>query len=491
MTPFHTTLTMGVLSLLGMTALVGRPQWADAPRPAAEAPAPWLRQDPGDSLYRAARNALNRGEYQAAARQFATLRERYPRSGYAPDSFYWQAFALEKLGATDNLRQALELLTAQVERYPDARTVRDARALRLRVQGELARLGDADAAAAIATAAAPAAAAAEARGVAADARGAAADARAAAAEARAVGRAGQGRGKGGDECNDEDDDRLIALNALLQMQAEQAIPILRQVLARRDAGSVCLRRQAVFLVSQKKSPETAKILLDAVRGDPDPEVRENAVFWLSQAPTADAVPALDSILRVATDPELQEKAVFALAQIKDEAAGRALRAHLERAATDDRVKETIIFWLGQRKAPETAQYLKDFFTKTSSTSLKEKVLFALSQNPMEENGRWLLDVALDANTPVELRKTALFWAAQSKTVPFADLARVYDQSQDVEIKEQLIFGFSQSKAPAAVDKLMSIARSETNRDLRGKAVFWLGQSHDPRVAQFLLEVINK
>jgi HEAT repeat protein len=183
--------------------------------------------------------------------------------------------------------------------------------------------------------------------------------------------------------------------------------------------------------------------------------------------------------------------VFALGQIKDDAAGRALRAHLERADTPDRIKESIIFWLGQQRSPENAQYLKDFFAKTSSTELKEKVLFSLAQNATEENGRWLLDVALDASNPIEIRKNALFWAAQSHSVPFADLARLYDRSTDVEIKEQLIFGFSQSQDPAAVDKLMSIARSETNRDLRSKALFWLGQSHDPRVAQFLLEVINK
>lgn len=482
MTPFHTTLTMGALTVLGLTAVVG-PQWVAPPQPAVEASARWRVQYPADSLYRAARNALNRGDYRTAARQFQALREQYPQSGYAADSYYWQAFALEKQGTTANLRDALALLDDQLKLHPNARTGRDARALRIRVQGELAQLGDANAAAAVASAAAPATAA----------PAAAAAPSAAAAPATGVGRGvgrGSGQGKKG-ECSDEDDDRLIALNALLQMQAEQAIPILRQVLQRRDEGSVCLRRQAVFLVSQKKSPETAKILLDAVRGDPDPEVRENAVFWLSQAPSSEAVPALDSILRYATDPELQDKAVFALGQIKDDAAGRALRAHLERADTPDRIKESIIFWLGQQRSAETAQYLKDFFAKTSSTELKEKVLFSLSQNAREEDGRWLVDVALDANTPIEVRKNALFWAAQSHSVPFADLARLYDRSTDVEIKEQLIFGFSQSQDPAAVDKLMSIARTETNRDLRSKALFWLGQSHDPRVAQFLLEVINK
>ena len=38
---------------------------------------------------------------------------------------------------------------------------------------------------------------------------------------------------------------------------------------------------------------------------------------------------------------------------------------------------------------------------------------------------------------------------------------------------------------------MDIARRETNRDLRKKALFWIGQSHDPRAARFLEEIIDQ
>jgi hypothetical protein len=59
------------------------------------------------------------------------------------------------------------------------------------------------------------------------------------------------------------------------------------------------------------------------------------------------------------------------------------------------------------------------------------------------------------------------------------------------MKEQLIFVYSQRRESEAVDKMMDIARRETDRELRKKAIFWLSQSRDPRVAEFLLEVINK
>ena len=36
-----------------------------------------------------------------------------------------------------------------------------------------------------------------------------------------------------------------------------------------------------------------------------------------------------------------------------------------------------------------------------------------------------------------------------------------------------------------------IAKNDKDPELRKKAIFWLGQSHDPRVQQFLLDLINK
>ena len=71
-------------------------------------------------------------------------------------------------------------------------------------------------------------------------------------------------------------------------------------------------------------------------------------------------------------------------------------------------------------------------------------------------------------------------------------ATLYDELKgEQEIQDQLIFAYSQRRETAAVDKLMDIARREQNRELRKKAIFWLGQSKDPRVPKFLLEILNQ
>ncbi len=433
-------------------------------------------QDPADSLYHVAREALNRSNYARSAELFQELRRRYPRSEYAPDACYWEAFARHRSGSTEELQHALLVLEAQAQVYPDAPTRADADVLATRIRGMLARRGDADAAERVASAAAPPPPPRALRP---------------AREPRAP-RPPRARPPRAQETQDEEDDiRIAALNALLQMDAERAVPILREVLANRDDGSVQLRRKALFLVAQKKTADTEEILLDAVRNDPDPEVRAQAVFWLSQVPTERAVAALDSILLNSTNAEVQEKAIFALAQHKSERASSALRSYAERPDVPEELREKTIFWLGQHRSEQNQVFLRSLYAQLASSELKEQVIFSVAQRKSAENRKWLMDLALKPDEPLEMRKKALFWLGQGKGMEIADLVQLYDTMEEREMREQLVFVYAQRKEPEAVDKLIAIARSDPDDELRRKAFFWLGQSKDPRVAQFLLEIINQ
>jgi HEAT repeat protein len=282
---------------------------------------------------------------------------------------------------------------------------------------------------------------------------------------------------------------VAALNALMQMDPASAVPVLRRVLERRDSCSVELRRRAIFVISQKRTAETEDILLGVARGDPDNDVRQQAVFWLSQVGSDRAVTALDSIMRGSSDEELRDKALFALSQIHGPRSLQILRDVAAREDAPEESRARAVFWLGQRHDTESASFLRELYGRTTSAELKERILFSLSQMHSSENSRWLLDLAVNPSEGVELRKKALFWAGQSGA-DIGDLVRLYDRTTDRDIKEQLIFVFSQ-RYPAALDKMIDIARHETDRELRNKAVFWLGQSRDPRATQALLEIINQ
>ncbi|HKR98645.1 MAG TPA: HEAT repeat domain-containing protein, partial [Candidatus Dormibacteraeota bacterium] len=286
------------------------------------------------------------------------------------------------------------------------------------------------------------------------------------------------------------DTKLAALNALMQMDDARARPILQRVLARRDAGSVCLRRKAVFLIAQESAEGSEDILLAAARSDPDSEVREQAVFWLSQVGSDKAVVALDSILRQSNDRALQDKAVFALSQHGSDRAMQAIRTYAERTDVPSDLREKAIFWIGQAGGKENDAFLRTLYGRLKEPELKNKVLFSISQAGGQENARWLLGVARDATQPKDVRKQALFWAGQADAT-IADLANLYSAITDREMREQLIFVYSQRDEPAAVDKLLAIAKRDPDPELRKKALFWLGQSDDPRAAKALQDIIEQ
>jgi HEAT repeat protein len=283
--------------------------------------------------------------------------------------------------------------------------------------------------------------------------------------------------------------KVAALNALQQMDSERAAPVLRRVLAKRDAASTCLRRKALFLIAQEDGDSVVDVLLASARSDPDREVREQAVFWLSQTGDERAVAALDSILRVSTEPDIQEKAVFALSQQGSARAQQALRAYADRTDVPEEMRDKAIFWLGQSGRADDAAFLRSLYGRLKSPDLKKKVLFSLAQTGTKENQRWLLDVARNTAEPLAQRKEALFWASEGGA-PTSDVAAVYATSNERELREQVLFVLSQRGDRAAADQLLEIAKRDPDPELRKKALFWLGQMDDPRAAEVLQEIIE-
>jgi HEAT repeat protein len=430
-------------------------------------PEPWAKADPADSLYRLAREALSRGDYKRAAEIFHRIPERYPQSAYAGQALYYEAFALYRSGGDDDLRAARDRLNQLSQRFP-AIAKKDGALLQTRVCGELAKRGDESCARSIATTA----------GGGSDDTGGDTSAKAGA----------QGRNCSPD-ADEDSDDRIAALNALLQMDAEQAMPILQKVLARRDACSVALRRKAVFLVSQKRTTETANILMSVARSDPDQEVREQAVFWLSQVPGSTGL--LEEILKGNGDENIKDKALFALSQQNEPRSQQVLRDFAGRENENSDLREKAIFWLGQRHGTENTEFLRGLYSRLTNEDLKEKILFSLSQQKGAGNEQWLMNIAVNPKEDIELRKKALFWAGQSG-VAISEMSKLYDRMGDSEMREQIIFVLSQrQRDTGAMDKLFDIAKNEKDPELRKKAIFWLGQSRDPRVQQFLMDLINR
>jgi len=372
--------------------------------------------DAADSLYRVGRRALADKNYMNAASTFDAIVAKYPRSAYAPDAFYWKGFALYRAG---DLAKAQEALEAQESRFPRAPTRTDAAALLIAVKGELAKRGSTEARRDVDQAAASAT---------------------------------SGRG-----CQDMEV-QSAALDAVQQMDAERAVPLLRRVVARRDECSIPLRKNAVFILAQQSGADREKILLDVAKNDPSTEVRKDAVFHLSAAHSEAAVDALEELLLRGADPAMRSDALFALAQMNSERSKKIVRDFALMSDAPLNLRKDAFFHLAQKAEEQDLVWLRQAYGRVDDAKLRADVLFHIAQKSAPETSRWLLSVAMDAKETMENRKNAIFYLAQRKD-------------------------------DAALDNLITIAKSAPSVDLRKDALFHLGQSKNPRAAKALEEIL--
>jgi TolA-binding protein len=454
------------------------PSWAD--RFAAtrgyrtEAPEPWDAQDPADSLYREGRKALSGDAYRRAAELFRQIRERYPKSGYAPDAPYWEAFALQRLGGDANLRAAREALAVQQREHPKAATRGDAASLGTRIDGMLGR-------------------------------------RDAAVATTLMGRAS----RAADDGCPKDDERIDALNAVTQMDPEQAMPILKKVLARREACTQQLRRTAVWLVASRKQPESASILMNVAKSDPDAGVREQAVFWMANVPTEEATSMLVDLARGGDDLELRKRAVYALSRSKSPKAAATLREIALDAKEPEALRGDALNWYISSGALGTGDdalaFLKEAYGRAESSSFKMRVLSVMASRRSDEARTHLVNVALNERESLDVRRSAVALISSRGMTARTEgrstgnyqlyteqadegvkaLVAVYERATDLDIRRTALIGLAESRNETGLTKLIDVARSEKQTELRKVAITSLSRSKDPRALAVLQEIIAK
>lgn len=105
----------------------------------------------------------------------------------------------------------------------------------------------------------------------------------------------------------------------------------------------------------------------------------------------------------------------------------------------------------------------------------------------------LLRMARDASLTTETRRQAVFWVSQAAgsaaTKGLDEL--VGEDRVDREVREQAVFALSQRPRDEGVPALIRIARSHPDPEIRRRAIFWLGQSEDPRALALFEDLLTK
>jgi HEAT repeat protein len=149
--------------------------------------------------------------------------------------------------------------------------------------------------------------------------------------------------------------------------------------------------------------------------------------------------------------------------------------------------------LGTVNSPEAARYFIDLALGTGDrASDDEDVLLPAVLADSITVWPSLVKIARSSGASEKLRGRAVFWLGQaaSEAAGLALDSIAGDERGDREVRKHAIFALSQRSTDEAVPALIRIARTNDDPELRRTALFWLGQSEDPRAVTLFEEILK-
>lgn len=151
--------------------------------------------------------------------------------------------------------------------------------------------------------------------------------------------------------------------------------------------------------------------------------------------------------------------------------------------------------LGIVPATDAANYFLDLASRGNSGRVGEDAILAAVLADSATPWPALFPIARDSSLPRATRQGATFWLSQAAAAVIDNRALFGDRddsarSDDEDVRAQAIFALSQQPHAEGVPALVRVARSNHDPALRSKALFWLGQSGDPRAMELFGEILK-
>ena len=254
----------------------------------------------------------------------------------------------------------------------------------------------------------------------------------------------------GNSARDKEELQMIALEALIHMPEEQALPKVLTLL--QGDGSDELKESALFVLSQMDSPEAATALLDFAKNGSG-EAQEEAITMIGISGDATALAALPEIY-AAGDEEIRE-AVLEAYLIADDVEGVFAIAM---AATNEDDYEEAVETLAVMDAHDKLAQLRE--AKGTSEALVDA--FIISDNYEE-----LEKLARDNSDPDVQEEAIEALGIVDHPNAEALLVEIYKASDDEEIRESAIEGLLYGEFDQA---LLDLYRSSTSTREKGEII---------------------
>lgn len=164
-----------------------------------------------------------------------------------------------------------------------------------------------------------------------------------------------------------------------------------------------------------------------------------------------------------------------------------------RVFTDDcpvKASGVVVHWLGNIPSNESIDYLSKLLStepanKRERERLHSRACAALATHA-DPSVVTAMERAVEKQTNDQLRGEIVFWIGESGSPECVPmLLRLLDDDPSEHVREQTVFALSCNDSKEALDALIVSAKQHDDRDVRSKALFWLAQKAGERAKETL------
>ena len=204
-------------------------------------------------------------------------------------------------------------------------------------------------------------------------------------------------------------------------------------------GDTELKIIALQALCQNDRARCSTLVAETLRSSSAPRVKEAAILLLGRYGGPEAVPTLIQMARSEPDAKLRMRAIASLGRSGDERALDVLREiALSATYADESPTDSAIHALRDHESPRAVSVLGEVILNGKNLAARQHAATLLSQRPGE---------------------------------PVVDeLFRLYDAVSDVQIRKYIVAGLGHRRSPRAAARLVEIARTAGDLELRKTAV---------------------
>jgi HEAT repeat protein len=476
-------------------------------------------QSDATTVFRSARDSITDGEWAKAAEKFSQYVSSYPNEKNLDAALYWLAYAEHKLSKYDEVRLTIGRL---LEKFPTSSWRDDARVLLAQVPGAFvpgAYSGTYEPIVTVAPAAvippvpAQGQQAPQSPTIVYSDVTPAAPITAIAAPGVLTPVPGQGIGVGVatsgpspfawrvDELDvpGSDDDpcefKIVVLQALFQSDLQRGIMTATEWLKPGSTQTVRCKSAALTLLGRHGGKAVTPVILAVARSEPDLKLRARAISTLGASNDDSVIQALRDFALTSQENDIVEASLYALSKHTGERAIAVLSDIAVSGKTPGQ-RKLAISSIAARPGEPAVDALFRIYDADQSVEVRKAVISGFGNRKSERAGNKLVEIARNSDN-TELRKSAINAISRrggDKPVEF--LLSLYDTEKNEELRDQIVSSLavgssSRSNDQRVIQKFIEIARDKNApMERRKRAIGWLSRSKDPKVLEFLQELLK-